>query len=339
MKRNKICVVLGVLFLTMTVGGIFFGCQKEKQDTNVSHYTCPMHPQVKMDAPGSCPICGMTLVPVKKEPLPADHDAMTHEPEGTQGIRIDPTSVQNVGVKLGLVTKRNLEQSVLVYGKTAHDPELWVAQHEYIEAVKLGDRPLIQAAERKLEFLGLSKEWIALLNKKKKADLGLFLPDQKRGAYFEAFLHPEDLTSVQVGQMVSILDEKGNLLQTGKIVSIGVTVDPKTRLIRALVLSDVAIELTANRFVQFRIQVSLGERLSLARDAVLFNGDRTLVYRVQEKGIYIPTTVTLGELSGEYYEVKAGVVEGETVVTNGHFLIDSEAHIRTGGKAANEHVH
>jgi len=24
-------------------------------------YTCPMHPQIKSDKPGKCPICGMTL--------------------------------------------------------------------------------------------------------------------------------------------------------------------------------------------------------------------------------------------------------------------------------------
>lgn len=28
-------------------------------------YTCPMHPEVQVDKPGSCPKCGMTLVPVK----------------------------------------------------------------------------------------------------------------------------------------------------------------------------------------------------------------------------------------------------------------------------------
>lgn len=27
-------------------------------------YTCPMHPQILMDAPGKCPLCGMTLEPV-----------------------------------------------------------------------------------------------------------------------------------------------------------------------------------------------------------------------------------------------------------------------------------
>lgn len=27
-----------------------------------ARYTCPMHPQVMQDAPGTCPFCGMTLV-------------------------------------------------------------------------------------------------------------------------------------------------------------------------------------------------------------------------------------------------------------------------------------
>lgn len=31
-----------------------------------TQYTCPMHPQIVRDAPGSCPICGMDLVPIKK---------------------------------------------------------------------------------------------------------------------------------------------------------------------------------------------------------------------------------------------------------------------------------
>jgi len=26
-------------------------------------YTCPMHPQIRQEGPGTCPICGMTLEP------------------------------------------------------------------------------------------------------------------------------------------------------------------------------------------------------------------------------------------------------------------------------------
>ena len=31
-------------------------------------FTCPMHPQVIKQAPGKCPVCGMTLEPVDKKP-------------------------------------------------------------------------------------------------------------------------------------------------------------------------------------------------------------------------------------------------------------------------------
>ena len=33
-------------------------------DRKILYYTCPMHPSVKAEKPGACPICGMTLQPV-----------------------------------------------------------------------------------------------------------------------------------------------------------------------------------------------------------------------------------------------------------------------------------
>ena len=35
-------------------------------------YTCPMHPEIIQDKPGSCPICGMDLVPM--EPTDSEED-------------------------------------------------------------------------------------------------------------------------------------------------------------------------------------------------------------------------------------------------------------------------
>ncbi len=32
--------------------------------TKATLFTCPMHPEVRQDAPGECPICGMQLVPL-----------------------------------------------------------------------------------------------------------------------------------------------------------------------------------------------------------------------------------------------------------------------------------
>jgi RND family efflux transporter MFP subunit len=43
----------------------------EGESTETQLWTCGMHPQVIQDHPGTCPICGMNLVPLKQEPTPA----------------------------------------------------------------------------------------------------------------------------------------------------------------------------------------------------------------------------------------------------------------------------
>jgi Cu(I)/Ag(I) efflux system membrane fusion protein len=54
-------------------------CQPDKQKAAHAHkeagpstyYTCPMHPQIVRDGPGSCPICGMNLVKATQQAAPA----------------------------------------------------------------------------------------------------------------------------------------------------------------------------------------------------------------------------------------------------------------------------
>lgn len=38
-------------------------------------YTCPMHPQIIQDAPGKCPLCGMTLVPLTNPAAHGEHES------------------------------------------------------------------------------------------------------------------------------------------------------------------------------------------------------------------------------------------------------------------------
>ena len=37
-------------------------------DTGAGGFTCPMHPEIRQDGPGSCPICGMALEPRTASP-------------------------------------------------------------------------------------------------------------------------------------------------------------------------------------------------------------------------------------------------------------------------------
>jgi len=58
----------GLVFFVISIIGfaIYFFVLKSDNHSEVSHqkeiYTCPMHPEIIREKPGSCPICGMTLV-------------------------------------------------------------------------------------------------------------------------------------------------------------------------------------------------------------------------------------------------------------------------------------
>ena len=60
-----------VLAAGLGAGSVWFAAPHRVNvaDTNsvsrkILYYTCPMHPSVRADKPGDCPVCGMHLVPV-----------------------------------------------------------------------------------------------------------------------------------------------------------------------------------------------------------------------------------------------------------------------------------
>ena len=69
-------------------------------------WTCGMHPQVIEDHPGDCPICHMKLVPLKTS---------THG-GSTATVRIDPVTMQNIGVRTEPVLRRDLSIDVRTNG-------------------------------------------------------------------------------------------------------------------------------------------------------------------------------------------------------------------------------
>lgn len=77
-------VGIAFIFLLISGGSILLVNSyrhRHQVTTQKKLYTCPMHPQIVKDKPGDCPICGMRLVPLKRdEPeqdKPAGHKTKT----------------------------------------------------------------------------------------------------------------------------------------------------------------------------------------------------------------------------------------------------------------------
>lgn len=78
-------------------------------EKKIAYYQDPMHPWYTSDKPGKAPDCGMDLVPVYEGE------------ENVEGIKIDPTVVQNIGVKTEIVSKRKLTKEIRTVGKIDYD--------------------------------------------------------------------------------------------------------------------------------------------------------------------------------------------------------------------------
>jgi Cu(I)/Ag(I) efflux system membrane fusion protein len=73
------------------------------------------------------------------------------------------------------------------------------------------------------------------------------------------------------------------------------------------------------------------ETLTVPRDAVVDTGGTQHVFVVEGEGRFSPRTVELGARLDDRVEVTNGLVEGDTIVASGVFLIDSESRLRASG--------
>ncbi len=395
MKNKSILVI--VLFVALSLLGagyllnlryhIFKGhtLAKSQKEIGKDIYYCPMHPNFTSDKPGSCAICGMSLVkkvsqgpkpkteekkilyyrnpmnPEVTSPVPMkDSMGMDYIPvyekdaaSETTGIYISPERQQLIGAKKEKVEKRRLARQILTVGSIAYDPDLYVAQEEYLQALKTAEatrnsvlasvstqsNSLVESAKSKLLLLGMSKEQIDELAKRGRPQENLYLPLDSDSVWVYIAIYEYEIGLIKEGLPVEIdvIAFPGEVFK-GKIIAINPVLNPMTRSIQVRAeIDNPEHKLKPDMFVNVRINIDLGEKLAVPEEAVLNTGTRTLAVVTSGSGDFYSKEVKLGQKAQGYYEVLEGLQDGDTVVTSGNFLIDSESRLQSA--ISSEHKH
>jgi len=86
-------------------------------------WTCSMHPNIRMDKPGKCPICAMDLIPLS---------SMSSSGSDVMAIHLTKEAAQLANVQTSVVSRENPEKEVRLYGKVQADERLLQNQVAHI---------------------------------------------------------------------------------------------------------------------------------------------------------------------------------------------------------------
>lgn len=399
---KKYVFPLVALVAGLLLGWLLFGRGGERQEEQLEQaleesgtvevWTCSMHPSIRREEPGQCPICGMDLIPVADGGGSADmlgvrmtEDAMrlanvqttvVSDRRGTKTLRLNgrvtaderntytqtthvPGRVERLMVNFtGEQVKRGQPLAYL------YSPDLVTAQEELLIAQKLQETQpaLLEAAKAKLRSWKLSEGQVQRVLSsgkvspnfpvtadvsgtvmEKKVSLGDYLQQgevlytitdlSKVWVLFE--LYESDLGWISEGDKISftVAAIPGKTFE-GTIDFIDPVIDPATRVTTARVtVENKHDRLKPEMFVTGQLTESREEgpaQLTVPRSAVLWTGDRSVVYvKSGDTGAtaFELREVQLGPVLGDHYVILEGLASGEEIVTNGTFTVDAAAQL------------
>lgn len=355
----------------------------QQAEKKILYWTDPMLPGFKSDKPGKSPM-GMEMVPVYEgETSPATEPALT----------ISPAVEQNLGLRTAKVVRQNLPHAVDAIGVVAPDDdrvrqidvrsEGWVealrfkteggavkrgellfrlysppvvnAQAEYLQARRIGQEALADAARRRLEVLGVSGRQIERITKTGVAErlVDVYAPQDGVVSRLNAgegqFVQPgmpvmslADLSMVWV--MVEVYEDQASGVMAGdeavmqvaslpgrqfkgRIDYVYPTVTAATRTVRLrLKVANPEGLLKPNMYATVTVAGKPGaDSLVIPREALIRTAAMDRVVLALGNGRFRPAEVVAGREAGAKVEILKGLAEGETVVTSAQFLLDSEA--------------
>lgn len=132
----KIFLNQNIRYILFALIGLFFGwlffhsssssesgINNPSAETKAEVWTCSMHPQIRMEKPGKCPICGMDLI------LLNQNSAEAMDPDE---IHFTNEAIQLANVMTSVVSKQKPIKEIRLNGKVQADERLLQSQVAYI---------------------------------------------------------------------------------------------------------------------------------------------------------------------------------------------------------------
>jgi RND family efflux transporter MFP subunit len=177
-----------------------------------------------------------------------------------------------------------------------------------VRSRKVTEGQFVDAGDALIELTDLSTVWV-------KADV--FDTDLARiRTGLTATIQSEALPGVKLSGVVDFIDPQS---------------DPQTRTTPVRIqVANPGTRLKPGMLVQPSFHLALGSVLTVPRDAVIDTGQEKVVYIARDNGVFQQQRIRTGTPIKDRYPVLEGLKEGEKVVTNGLFLVDSQTRL-TGG--------
>tara|TARA_R110001583_G_scaffold53483_3_gene164960 strand:+ start:421 stop:2283 length:1863 start_codon:yes stop_codon:yes gene_type:complete len=135
MKKYKNYILgAGILIIGIIAGSMFSGGDSEASHNESEHeyvqdpvtqlWTCAMHPQIQLEEPGNCPICGMELIPMDT--------STTNDKISDEEIVLSEEAYQLANIQTSVVEKANAEKEIRLLGKVQPDERNLYSQVSHI---------------------------------------------------------------------------------------------------------------------------------------------------------------------------------------------------------------
>lgn len=158
--------------------------------------------------------------------------------------------------------------------------------------------------------------------------------------WVEVDVYEQQLPSVRVGDKVEITAAAvpGRTF-TGSVAFIVPVLAGATRTARVRVdLPNPGLLLKPDMYVNVRLIGAPGPpHIMVPASAVVDRGQKQFVWVETQPGTYEPREVTTGGRHGEAIVIASGLKEGDAIVVEGGFLLDSEAQLRAATSGGHEH--